>query len=85
MSTQTTTTIQVLGPGCKRCEALADVTHNAVAELGLDATVEKVTDYAQMATLGVMSTPALAVNGTLVMSGSVPDVEHVKRLLAPAA
>ena len=79
------TTIQVLGPGCKRCEALAAVTHTAVAELGLDATVEKVTDYAQMATLGVMSTPALAVNGTLVMSGGVPDVEHVKRLLAPAA
>ena len=39
----------------------------------------------QMAALGVMSTPALAVNGTLVMSGSVPDVEHVKRLLAPVA
>jgi small redox-active disulfide protein 2 len=78
-------TIQVLGPGCKRCEALAAVTRTAVSELGLEASVEKVTDYAQMAALGVMSTPALAVNGTLVMSGAVPDLEHVKRLLAPAA
>ena len=79
------TTIQVLGPGCKRCEALAAVTRTAVSELGLEASVEKVTDYAQMAALGVMSTPALAVNGTVVMSGGVPDVEHVKRLLAPVA
>ena len=85
MSTQATTTIQVLGPGCKRCEALAVATRQAIAELGLDATVEKVTDYAQMARLGVMSTPALAVDGQLVMSGSVPDVERVKRLLAPVA
>ena len=85
MSIQTATTIQVLGPGCKRCEALAVVTRKAVVELSLDATVEKVTDYAQMAQLGVMSTPALAVNGKLVMSGGVPDVEHLKRLLAPVA
>ena len=85
MSTHTNTTIQVLGPGCKRCDALAVATRKAVAELGLDATVEKVTDYAQMARLGVMSTPALAVDGQLVMSGSVPDVERVKRLLAPEA
>ena len=85
MSTQTTTTIQVLGPGCKRCEALAAVTRQAVEELSLAASVEKVTDYAQMAQLGVMSTPALAVDGQLVISGSVPDVEHLKRLLAPEA
>ena len=85
MSIQTGTTIQVLGPGCKRCEALAAVTRTAVSQLGLEASVEKVTDYAQMAALGVISTPALAVNGTVVMSGGVPDVEHVKRLLAPVA
>jgi small redox-active disulfide protein 2 len=77
------TRIQVLGPGCKRCEALAANTRTAVSELGLEASIEKVTDYAQMAALGVMSTPALAVNGSLVMSGAVPDVEHVKRLLVP--
>ena len=78
-------TIQVLGSGCKRCDALVVATRKAVDELGLGATVEKVTDYAQMARLGVMSTPALAVDGKLVMSGSVPDVAHLKRLLVPVA
>jgi small redox-active disulfide protein 2 len=74
-------TIQVLGPGCKRCEALATVTREAVSQLDLDASVEKITDYAQMARIGVMSTPALAIDGQLVFSGSVPSVEQVKGLL----
>ena len=78
-------TIQVLGPGCKRCEALATVTHQAVAQLGLEASVEKVTDYAEMARMGVMSTPALAIDGRLAFAGSVPTVEQVKNLLAAAA
>jgi protein-disulfide isomerase len=46
-----------------------------------DATVEKVTDYGELARLGVMSTPALAVDGKLTLSGSVPDVAHLKHLL----
>ena len=50
------TTVTVLGPGCKRCAALDAVTRDAVAQLGLDVTVEKVTDYAEMARMGVMST-----------------------------
>jgi small redox-active disulfide protein 2 len=78
-------TIQVLGPGCKRCEALATVTREAVSQLDLDASVEKITDYAQMARIGVMSTPALAIDGQLVFSGSVPSVEQVKGLLSAAA
>ena len=78
-------TIQVLGSGCKRCDALLGATRKAVDDLGLAATVEKVTDYGQMARLGIMSTPALAVDGRLVLSGSVPDVEHLKRVLAPLA
>jgi small redox-active disulfide protein 2 len=79
------TTITVLGPGCKRCAALEAVTRDAVAQLGLDVTVTKVTDYAEMARLGVMSTPALAVDGQIAMAGSVPDVEKVKRILCAAA
>ena len=67
----------------KPCEALAVVTREAVAELGLHAGVETVTDYAQMAQLGVLSTQALTVGGQLVTSGSVRDVERVKRLLVP--
>ena len=78
------TTVTVLGPGCKRCAALEAVTRDAVAQLALDVTVEKVTDYAEMARMGVMSTPALAIDGQVAMSGSVPDVDRVKRLLATA-
>ena len=79
------TTVTVLGPGCKRCDALAAVTCDAVAQLGLDVTVEKVSDYAEMARMGVMSTPALAIDGRLAISGQVPTVEHVKRLLTSPA
>ena len=79
------TTVTVLGPGCKRCDALAAVTRDAVAQLGLDVTVEKVSDYAEMARMGVMSTPALAIDGRLASSGQVPTVEHVKRLLTSPA
>jgi small redox-active disulfide protein 2 len=78
------TTVQVLGPGCKRCEAMAAVTRDAVSQLGLDVPVEKVTDYAAMARLGVMSTPALAIDGQVAMSGSVPSVDKVKKLLTAA-
>ena len=79
------TTLTVLGPGCKRCDALAAVTRDAVDQLGLHVTIDKVTDYAQMARMGVMSTPALAIDGTLVLSAQVPSVEQVKRLLHNAA
>jgi small redox-active disulfide protein 2 len=78
------TTVQVLGPGCKRCDALTAVTRNALDQLGLDISVEKVTDYAEMARMGVMSTPALAIDGHVAMAGSVPDIDKVKRLLAAA-
>lgn len=48
-------------------------------------TPRRAPDYAQMTTLGVMSTQALAVNGTLVMSGGVPDIEHVRRSVGPVS
>ncbi len=78
-------TVQVLGPGCKRCQALAAITQQAMNELGIGGDIEKVTDYAQMAAMGVMSTPALAIDGTVVLVGQVPDVDHVKSLLAASA
>lgn len=78
------TTVSVLGPGCKRCDALAAVTRDAVDQLGLEASVEKVSDIAELARLGVMSTPALAIDGQLALSGQIPSVEQVKQLLARA-
>ena len=78
------TTVTVLGPGCKRCDALAAVTRDAIDQLGLDANLEKVTDYAEIARMGVLSTPALAIDGQLALAGQVPPVEQVKQLLANA-
>ena len=74
-------TIQVLGPGCRRCEALHYITLTAVAELGLDARVEKTYDAAEMARLGVTSAPALALDGRVVISGAIPSVTVMRRLL----
>ena len=75
-------TIQVLGPGCSRCHALHQTTLAAVEQLGWDTHVEKCHDYLEMARLGVIGTPALALDGRVVMSGSVPSVDEVRALLA---
>ena len=75
-------TIQVLGPGCKRCAALHQNTIAAAEQLGIDTPVEKIHDYAEMARLGIMRTPALALDGHVLMAGNVPSIEVVRRLLA---
>jgi small redox-active disulfide protein 2 len=76
--------VKVLGPGCRNCVNLERVARQALEELGLDATVEKVTDYATIAGYGVMSTPALVVDERVVASGRVPPVAEVRDLLATA-
>ncbi len=73
--------ILVIGPGCSRCKTLAQVTEQAVKELGVTAEINKVTDLKQIQALGVMMTPALAVNGTIKLAGRVPSVDDVKKLL----
>jgi small redox-active disulfide protein 2 len=77
--------IKVLGPGCTNCKNLERVTREAVADLGLDATIEKIEDYATILGYGVMSTPGLVVNEKVVVSGRVPTVGQVRELLAAAA
>ena len=74
--------IKVLGPGCTNCMNLERVTREAVADLGLEATIEKVTDYQTIVGYGVMSTPALVVDEQLVLSGRVPTATTVRELLA---
>lgn len=76
--------IKVLGPGCTNCKNLERVTREAVAELGLDATIEKVEDYAEIAGYGIMSTPALVVDEEVLVYGRVPKVAELRALLAPA-
>ena len=77
--------IEVLGPGCKNCESLEKATKEALGQLGVDATLDKITDYGEIVVYGVMSTPALAIDGEVVLSGRVPSVGEVRELLAAAA
>jgi small redox-active disulfide protein 2 len=74
-------TIKVLGSGCANCQRLTHLAEQAVAELGLDAEVVKVTDYTEIATYGVMSTPALVVDEQVVMTGRIPGLSSLKTVL----
>lgn len=73
--------IKVLGPGCKNCVTLERITKEVLAELEWDASVEKVEDYAAIASYGVMGTPALVVDGKVVLAGRVPTPRYLKELL----
>ena len=75
-------TVKVLGSGCANCERLAALTGQALGELGRSEQVEKVTDYAAMAALGVMATPALAVDDQVVLAGRIPALAALKDTLA---
>ena len=75
--------IKVLGPGCANCVNLEKATRQAVAELGIDAEIEKVTDYAAIAGYGIMRTPGLVVDEQVVLSGRVPTAASVRAILEP--
>jgi small redox-active disulfide protein 2 len=77
-----TLNIKVLGPGCTNCVNLEKNARAAVAQLGIDATVEKLTNRADFAHYGLLYTPGLVVNEKLVSAGRVPDVAEVTTLLA---
>jgi small redox-active disulfide protein 2 len=76
------TKIQVLGPGCQKCKVLAGRVEQAVRELGLECEIEKVTDINAIIEFGVMSTPALAVDGTVKVYGHVPSLDRIKEMLS---
>lgn len=76
--------ITILGPGCSNCAALERLATDTVAELGVEATIDKVTDYGEIASWGVMSTPGLAIDGTVVSAGRVPSATLVRELIAAA-
>lgn len=74
--------IKILGPGCRNCANLERVTRQALEDLGLEATVEKVEDYPTIVGYGVMATPALVVDERVLTSGRVPTFQEVRELLA---
>lgn len=77
--------IKILGPGCANCVNLEKAAKQAVAELGVDATFEKVTDYADIAAYDIMRTPGLVVDDQVVLSGRVPTVRQVRELLSASS
>jgi len=73
--------IKVLGSGCANCNKLEENTRKAVAELGIEATIEKVTNFKDIMSYGVMKTPALVVDGKVKIMGRVPSSEEIKKYL----
>lgn len=73
--------IQVLGTGCPKCRETVARVERAVRETGVDATVEKVEKIQDIVAFGILATPAVAVDGTVRISGRLPTVEEVKDLI----
>lgn len=76
--------IKVLGSGCAKCNALEEATRAALSELGMDTTIDHVTDFTQIAAYGVMTTPALVVDGKVVSYGKMLKKDEAKALIQKA-
>lgn len=74
--------LQILGPGCPKCEELTKRTEEAAKALGLEYELEKIKDLNQMMALGVFMTPALVVDGQVKSVGKVPSQEELKQMLS---
>lgn len=74
--------IQILGTGCPKCKKLTENVEAAAKALQLNCEIEKVTDISQIISFGVMTTPALAVDGEVKLLGIVPSVEELKKMLS---
>lgn len=74
--------VEILGPGCPNCEKLKENTKKAIEDLGLpDAEVVEIKDPTEIASKGVLNTPAIAIDGEIKLSGRVPSKEEIKELL----
>ena len=73
--------VKVLGPGCARCNATAEMVEAEAEKASVPVTVEKVTDYAAIASYGIASTPGIVIDGKIVHSGGLPKAEDVAKWL----
>jgi small redox-active disulfide protein 2 len=73
--------VKVLGPGCKRCETTEAMVREAAAKLGIEVDIEKVTDYAEIAKFGIVSTPGIVVDGKVVHAGGLPKAGALEEWL----
>jgi len=76
--------IKVLGPGCAKCQQTEKVVKEAIAEAGISAEVEKVTDMMKIAGYGVFGTPAVVINGEVKSVGKIPKKDEIKKWLVAA-
>ena len=76
--------IKVLGPGCANCRKLEQIAHEAVAALGSEAEISKVTDMQQIIAYDVLKTPGLVINEKLVSSGRIPTPQSVAEWIRAA-
>lgn len=74
--------LQILGTGCAKCEKLAAATEQAAKELGVAYELVKIKDIVQIMQMNVMTTPALAVDGVVKVSGKIPSVADIKKMIA---
>ncbi|HBZ45219.1 MAG TPA: thioredoxin family protein [Maritimibacter sp.] len=75
-------TVKVYGPGCKRCETTESMVKDTAATLGIEISVEKISDPREIAMAGIMSTPGISVDGKLVHAGGLPDAAKLKDWLS---
>jgi len=75
-------TVQILGGGCAKCDTLTNETKKAAENLGIEIDLQKVQDYSEIMKFGVMSTPALVLDGKVVFQGQVKKAADIEKLLA---
>jgi len=73
--------VEVLGPGCKRCQTTAEMVQAEAAKLGVEVSIVKVTDYAAIASYGIAATPGIVIDGKVVHAGGLPKAEDLAKWL----
>ncbi|MBN1651433.1 MAG: TM0996/MTH895 family glutaredoxin-like protein [Bacteroidales bacterium] len=73
--------IKILGTGCAKCKSLEKITRDMIIETGVDASVSKVDDIMDIMTYGVAATPALVIDGKVVLYGRIPSSNEMKKIL----
>ncbi len=74
--------IKILGTGCPKCKKLEELAEKAAKELGIDYKIEKVSNLNEIMDFGVMVTPALAVDGKIMITGKIPKIDDIKKVLS---
>lgn len=73
--------IQILGTGCAKCDKLYKSVQQAIEALGMNVDLEKLTDLAQIMAFGVMTTPALVIDGQVKFTGKAPSIDEIKKII----